>query len=250
VKESPAEFATSLLPGSEANVEKGGNLAAHEDPTSVDSVPVPEEHWNRLPLQKKIVLLLPDEDSTWSDSVAEFPSDWQKRVEEAVSRTLKQTRKIWDDDQMSKKTGSDEMAGSDEIEGEYDTDCEPDDIPNMSGTTYTGLPLLYERFIEKLPQCTPLHFGFHESSLQQGHKRKCYCPCSKKMKTWRRQFGLEEDIPQCNGKSSYLGNAALLAHLKSPHRCGIVDFHQITSYYLQNVYDLPSTQKRFTRSRT
>jgi hypothetical protein len=102
VKESPAEFATSLLPGSEANVEKGGNLAAHEDPTSVDSVPVPEEHWNQLPLQKKIVLLLPDEDSTWSDSVAEFPSDWQKRVEEAVSRTLKQTRKIWDD-QMSKK---------------------------------------------------------------------------------------------------------------------------------------------------
>ena len=39
-------------------------------------------------------------------------------------------------------------------------------------------------------------------------------------------------------------------HLKSRHRCGIVDFHQITSYYLQNVCDLPSTQKRFTRSRT
>ena len=193
-----------------------------------------------------MVLLLPDEQTIWTDLVAEFPSDWQKRVEEAVSRTLKQTRKEWDDDQKSKNTGSDE------IEEEYDTDCEPDDVPNMSGTTCTELPLLYVRFIEKLPQCTPMHFGFHVAALPHGQNRRSYCPCSKTMKTWRTQFGLEEVIPQCKAKCSFIDSAALIAHLQSSRSAGIVDYHKITLYYLQNVYkhDSFNLQMRLTRSRT
>ena len=186
-----------------------------------------------------MVLLLPDEYTIRTDLVAEFPSDWQKRVEEAVSRTLKQTRKEWDDDQKSKNTVSDV------IEEEYDSGCEPDTPPNMSGTTCTELPLLYVRFIEKLPQCTAVHFGFHVSDLQQGGVRKtCYCPCSKKMQTWRRQFGLDE-IPQCNARSSFF-DYALVQHLTSPHRHGIVDFHKITMYFLQNVYKHKSFMKNGT----
>lgn len=184
-----------------------------------------EEDWNRLPVQEKMEFLLPDERVMWRDFVDEFPSDWQKRVEKAVALTLKKTRKEWDDDQKSKNTGSDE------IEEEYDEGFEPETPPNMSGTSCTELPLLYVRFIEKLPQCTAMHFGFHVSARQQS---KCYCPCSKKMHIWRRQFGLE-DIPQCNAKGRFL-DYALLDHLKNSHREGIVDFHKITQYYLQNVY--------------
>jgi uncharacterized membrane protein YgcG len=222
--------ATSLLAGSDKNVEKEDNLAAHEHPTSVRSVPVSEEDWNQLSVGNKMVLLLPDEDVKWSQLVAEFPRSWQKRVEEAVTRILKKTREKWDDDQKSKNTGSDE------IEDEYDSGYEPDTPPNMSGTICTELPLLYTRFIEKLPQCTAMHFGFHVSSVISKEKKKiCYCPCSKKMQTWRKQFVLE-GIPQCNAKGRFLDPDNLRAHLKTSHRSGVVDFHHITLDFLNYVY--------------
>ena len=106
----------------------------------------------------------------------------------------------------------------------------------MSGTTCTELPLLYVRFIEKLSQCTAVHFGFHVSDLQQGGvKKTCYCPCSKKIQTWRRQFGLDE-IPQCNANGSFF-YYALVQHLTSSHRYGIVDFHKITKYFMGDIDD-------------
>ena len=226
--------ATSLLAGSEENVEKEGNLGALEHPTPGSSVPVSEDYWNRLSLEKKMDLLLPAEDLIWSRLVAAFPSAWQQGVDEAVVRTLNKTKKDWDDEQKSKSTGSDD------IQIEYDSDCTPDSIPNMSGTACTNLPLSYVTFIEKLPQCTAMHFGFHVPlDNEQSRKGLCYCPCSKKMKSWRSQFGLEDDIPQCNANGRFRVSA-LLDHLQNPHRRNGVDFHKITYDYLQNVYGLKS----------
>ena len=227
--------ATSLLAGSEENVEKDCNLAAHELPTPGSSVPVSEEYWNQLSVENQMVLLLPDEDLIWSNLVPVLPSAWQQGVEEAVVRTLNITKKDWDDEQKSKNTGSDEIGV------EYDSDFTPDSIPNMSGPACTNLPLSYVTFIEKLPQCTAMHFGFLvPSDHQQNRKGLCYCPCSKKMKTWRSQFGLEQDIPQCSAKGRFLVSA-LLDHLQSPCRgFGTLDFHKITYNYLQNVYGLES----------
>ena len=264
-KESPAELAPSLSTGSEVNVSKEGNLAAHEHPTSVPSepikeVPVSEEHWNRLSVGDKLALLLPDEVllwrhwvaefrtdwqcQVWKNSVAVFPSNWQKRVEEAVSRTLEQTRKEWKDKQNT---------GSDEIEVEYDTDCEPDEVPNMSGTTCTELPQQYVLFIEKLPQCTAMHLGFVSSLSgvkQEDHTKKCYCPCGKKMRTWRMQFGIEDVVPQCKSNPSYGDSKALAQHLQTPLReKGMLDYHKITYEFLRIMYGLDSLGKQSSKNK-
>jgi hypothetical protein len=168
-------------------------------------------------------LLLPNEVTNWRNLVNGFlPPDWQSRVEEAVSRTLTDTRKTWDDDQKSK---------NDAIEEEYDDDgCPMIPPPNMSGPPCTELPEWCVTFIEKLPQCTAMHFGFH---VTQGNNH-CYCPCSKKMETWRRQFGLE-DIPQCNAKKSF-SDSGLGQHLNTPHQVEGMDLHKIAYNYLVIIY--------------
>jgi hypothetical protein len=196
-----------------------------------DSLPVSDEYWNRLSVERKMALLLPYEFTIWGNLVAEFPSDWEKRAGEAVRRTLEETKKVWDDYQTSKKT-----TDSEEIYEEYDDGYAPEPPPNMSATTYTytELPQLYVRFIEKLPQCTAMHFGFHVSVPNE---KKCYCPCSKKMETWRRQFGLES-IPLCNTKSLFMDQSDLFNHLRNSllDEYGILDFHEIIYYFLQIAY--------------
>ena len=95
------EHPTSVL--MPQDVEKEGNLAAHEHPTLTDSLPVSEDEWNQLSVERKMVLLLPNEATIWGNLVAEFPSDWEKRAGEAVRRTLEKTKKVWDNYQTSQK---------------------------------------------------------------------------------------------------------------------------------------------------
>jgi hypothetical protein len=212
------------------DVEKKGNLVANEHPTLIDSLPVSEEYWNQLSVERKMVLLLPNEATIWGNLVAEFPSDWEKRAEEAVYRTLEKTKKEWDESKIT---------NSEEIYEEWDEGYEPDPQPNMSGPPCTELPEWCVTFIEKLPQCTAMHFGFHVSVPNE---RMCYCPCSKKMETWRRQFGLE-DIPQCNAKKRFFVSG-LGQHLNTPHRVEGMDLHKIAYNYLVIVYGVDRLRQR------
>lgn len=238
--------------GSEATLSRGGDIHdSNEDRSSEQetesiskmgeeqnaSLPVTFESWEQKSPQEKMQLLLPDEDIFRRLIVVEFSEDWDIRCKRATERTLERVRSDWDRNQREQIESG---MGSNQNEYlEWDEGYEPDSI-DMGSTNKTlrELPRQCVHFIQNLMNCIALHFGFHVFALESGHRRTCYCPCSKKMEIWRKQFGLEE-IPQCTGTGSFL-DFALLSHLKQRNldlydRC--LDYHQITRMYLQHVYE-------------
>lgn len=95
----------------------------------------------------------------------------------------------------------------------------------------------YLKFIQALPECLPMTVGFH---LIYGNDKWCYCPLGRKMKTWRKQFGL--DLPDTCGSAKSqkpFGPRGLVAHVQEKMKDSLVGgcfYHKIVECYLLTLY--------------
>ena len=90
----------------------------------------------------------------------------------------------------------------------------------------------YIPFIEALPECIPLTFGFHVVGLFPGDDEWCFCPCSGKMKTWRAQFGIDGE--ECDKLK--FGPHPLLKHLEAMKDKSGCKFHEVVHIYLNFLF--------------
>ena len=71
-------------------------------------------------------------------------------------------------------------------------------------------------FIEKLPTCLPLHWGFdpHPNTMNSNNS-KLYCPCCKAVQPWRETHNLDDEYEfDCKHNKEFKSSKGLLDHLR------------------------------------
>jgi hypothetical protein len=134
-----------------------------------------------------------------------------------------------------------------EIQERYESESDQYSSDDMQRNMVVSKPTLgppkdfvaaFVAFIEALPECLPLTLGFH---ISLGSDDFCFCPCGKRMRTWRAQFRLS--VPECQGsnkggtggRAQHGGKApkALLCHVDAKQSCV---WHWIVGTYLRILY--------------
>jgi hypothetical protein len=134
-------------------------------------------------------------------------------------------------------------------ESEFDSDSSgalSDDIPDMRNGAVNSVPAVItshpdEDFVMALPHCLPMFLGFQ---ISLGSNDFCFCPCGKRMYTWRVQFGLNwtigEEGPCTAGRNrtdQRKSPRALLDHAKAMWNEHGDRYHHYVYEYLMDVFD-------------
>ena len=207
--------------------------------------PLPDQVWQALDRKGKMLAKLPNE-STLIDSLVlhQFPEDFSDRCTRAVQETVRRLSELCpEENQHSSKSHHYDSDGDDSD----DSSCDIDGMrrPNMDPGRNRTNPSAsqdphqkYRKFVEALPECVALDYGFHVFSMGYNHSATCYCPCRKKMKnSWQKQFGLDAFVPLCTtAKETDKGftDHALIQHCAQKAESCV--FHKLTLEYLKTLF--------------
>ena len=156
----------------------------------------------------------------------EYPADYLERKESAVQETL-----------LSIKESIAPAIQDDTCDSSSDASYHAQrDIPVSNDITTT------EHLVRAFSQCPALNLGFHcHPFYPGGDENWCFCPFGKKMRRWRKKFGIHVER-ECSGKKR-MGPHALIQHMKDKAPIGRVHVdslqgkHQIAVWYLECLYE-------------
>ena len=122
---------------------------------------------------------------------------------------------------------------------------EPSDSEDSDEVPYHGVygnkvdlsPPGISNFISALPYCILLDQGFKMWGAHPDDQKYCFCPCSKQMVKWRKNFDLCElsGIDKCESFRQNSPNA-FMDHLRKIGEDDIAFHHRAVFYYLEKLY--------------
>ena len=191
---------------------------------------IPMKDWKQLGFREKMYFLLPLEQAVLKSMIVHFdyPPDFLNRCKLAVEETLS------DLPRMLQHRHHEEAHESDDDDSSNDSP-----IPNMVNISQRGAGNTtdqYAPFIKALPDCVGLFFGFHVSPVRASQFKSCYCPCNKKMETWRKLFGLT-NVTMCTtskGSDKPYTDLGLVAHLEQKANGCI--YHDLVLKFIRALY--------------
>ncbi|KAL7570950.1 hypothetical protein ACA910_002580 [Epithemia clementina (nom. ined.)] len=219
----------------EQQVEHDGNA----DPEVLPVV----ENWEGLERGDKMWHLVPVTDREfYKDMILnELPKDFDERCQIATAKTNVALDRIWREE--TKERAAKNKRDSDEEDSDDEENIDMLDgmgVADMSDGNKEGSlspPERYRKFINALRECVAMDYGFHVVPIRASQSNSCFCPCRKKMTTWRKLFDLEGEVDECvssKGGDKPYTDQGFVAHCEEKAKGCL--FHKLILEYIRALY--------------